>query len=120
MYRLRNKVQLIGYPGAEPDVRITDNGKKRVRFNMVTTESYRNANGEKVTESQWHHLVAWGKVAELIEKHLVKGREIAIEGRLVTRSYNDKDGNKKHITEIHVNELLMLGVKSSQPKLSIM
>jgi single-strand DNA-binding protein len=117
MYRLKNKVQLIGYPGAEPDVRITDNGKKWVKFTMVTTESYRDANGDKVTESQWHNLVAFGKIAELIEKYLVKGREIAIEGRLVTRSYNDKDGNKKYITEIHVNELLMLGVKAAQEQL---
>ncbi|MCW3119918.1 MAG: ssb [Chitinophagaceae bacterium] len=79
---------------------------------MATTESYRNAQGEKVTETQWHHLVVWDKVAEIAEKYLDKGKEIAVEGKLVNRSYTDKDGNKRYITEVQVNELLMLGGKS--------
>ena len=111
MFALKNKVQLIGNLGNLPDVRTTESGKKWARFSVATNESYRNAKGEKVTETQWHNLVAWGKLAEIVEKYLGKGKEIAVEGKLVTRSYNDKEGNKKYITEIHVNELLMLGTK---------
>jgi single-strand DNA-binding protein len=81
------------------------------RFSVATNESYRNAKGEKITETQWHNLVAWGKVAEIVEKYLAKGKEVMIEGKLVNRSYNDKDGNKKFITEVQVNEILMLGEK---------
>ena len=83
-------------------------------FSVATSESYRNAKGEKVTDTQWHNLVAWGKVAEIVEKFLTKGKEVAIEGKLINRSYNDKEGNKKYITEIQVNELLMLGVKPTE------
>ena len=81
---------------------------------MATTEVYRNAKGEKIKETQWHNLVAWGKLAEIAEKYLSVGKEVAVEGKLVSRSYNDKDGNKKYITEIQVNELLMLGAKSAE------
>lgn len=109
MYALRNKVQLIGNLGNVQNVRTTENGKKWARFSMATNDTYRNAKGEKITETQWHNLVAWGKVAEIVEKFLGKGREVAIEGKLVNRSYNDKDGNKKYITEVLVSEVLMLG-----------
>lgn len=109
MYALKNKVQLIGNLGNAPEVKTTESGKKLARFSVATNESYRNASGEKVTETTWHNLVAWGKVAEIAEKYLTKGKEIAIEGKLINRSYNDKDGNKKYITEVQVNELLMLG-----------
>ena len=81
---------------------------------MATSEVYRNAKGEKVTETQWHNLVMWGKLAEIAEKHLTVGKEVAVEGKLVNRSYNDKEGNIKYITEIQVNELLMLGVKPTE------
>lgn len=111
MNALRNKVQLIGNLGGTPDIRTLDSGKKMARFSMATNESYRNASGEKVSETQWHNLVAWGKVAEIAERFLAKGREVAVEGRLVSRSYNDKEGNKKYVTEIQVNELLLLGTR---------
>lgn len=111
MYALKNKVQLIGNIGNAPEVKTLESGKKMARFSVATNEDYRNAKGEKVRETQWHNLVAWGKVAEIVEKYLTKGKEVAIEGKLINRSYNDKDGNKKYITEIQVNELLMLGVK---------
>jgi len=114
MYALKNKVQLIGNLGNAPDVRTTETGKKWARFSVATNETYRNAKGDKVTETQWHNLVAWGKVAEIVEKYLGKGKEVAIEGKLVNRSYTDKDGNKKYITEVQVNELLMLGAKAAQ------
>lgn len=112
MYALRNKVQLIGHLGNAPEVKTLESGKKMARFSVATNENYRNAKGEKVTETQWHNLVAWGKVAGIVEKYLVKGKEVAIEGKLVSRSYNDKAGNKKYITEIQVNELLLLGTKT--------
>ena len=112
MYALKNKVQLIGNLGNAPEVKTIESGKKMARFSVATNESYRNAKGEKVTETTWHNLVAWGKVAEIAEKYLNKGSEIAIEGKLINRSYTDKDGNKKYITEVQVNELLMLGSKA--------
>ncbi|HMT95179.1 MAG TPA: single-stranded DNA-binding protein [Ferruginibacter sp.] len=112
MYALKNKVQLIGNLGNAPEVRNTENGKKLVRFSLATNEVYRNANGEKVTETQWHNIIAWGKVAEIAEKFLSKGAEICLEGKLVSRVYTDKEGNKKHFTEIQANELLMLGSKA--------
>ena len=114
MYALRNKVQLIGNLGQKPEIKTTEAGKKWVRFSIATNENYRNAKGEKVTETQWHNLVAWGKVAEIAGKYLDKGSEIVVEGKLVSHSFNGRDGNKKFITEIHVNELLMLGEKRSK------
>jgi len=113
MYALRNRVQLIGNLGNAPEIRKTETGKKLVRFSVATNESYKNSNGEKVTETQWHHLVAWGKLADIAEKFLNKGTEVAIEGKLINRNYTDKEGIKKYITEIQVNELLLLGSKAS-------
>jgi len=113
MYTLKNKVQLIGNLGNAPEVRITENEKKLVRFSIATNESYRNAAGEKVTETQWHQLIVWGKLADIAEKYLLKGSEVAIEGRLINRNYTDKEGVKKYITEIQVNELLLMGNKPS-------
>ena len=114
MYALKNKVQLIGNLGNAPEVKTLESGKKMARFSVATNEDYRNVKGEKVRETQWHNLVAWGKVAEIVEKFLTKGKEVAIEGKLINRSYNDKEGNKKYITEIQVNELLMLGAKATE------
>jgi len=111
MYALRNKVQLIGNLGNAPEMKDFDGGKKLARFSVATNESYRNADGEKITETQWHQLVAWGKLAEIAEKYLQKGTEVAIEGKLVHKNYTDKDGNKKYISEVQVNELLLLGSK---------
>ncbi len=111
MYALRNRVQLIGNLGAAPEIKTLKEGKKMARFSVATNESYRNAKGEKITETQWHNLVAWGKVAEIAEKYLTKGKEVVVEGKLITRNYNDKEGNKKSITEIEVNDLLLMGGK---------
>lgn len=115
MYALKNKVQLIGNLGNKPEIRTTESGKKMARFSLATDETYRSAKGEKITETQWHNVVAWGKVAEIAEQFLSKGSEIALEGKLVNRNYTDKDGNKRYITEVQVNEILMLGEKK-QPK----
>ena len=111
MYTLRNRVQLIGNLGNAPEVKTIESGKKVANFSMATNEHYRNAQGEKITETTWHNLVAWGKVAEIAEKYLSKGSEVAIEGKLVNRSYTDKEGVKKYVSEVEVNELLMLGAK---------
>lgn len=111
MYALRNKVQLIGNLGNAPEIRNTESGKKLARFSIATNESYRNAKGEKITDTQWHNVIAWGKTAEIIEKYLDKGSEVMIEGRLVNGSYSDKEGNKKYFTEVEVNDVLMLGSK---------
>ena len=113
MYSLRNKVQLIGNLGKMPDIKKTESGKKLVKFSVATNEIYTNLKGEKVKETQWHNLVAWGKLADVAEKFLNKGSEVAVEGKLITRDYIDKEGNKKYITEIQVNELLLLGAKAS-------
>jgi single-strand DNA-binding protein len=109
MNTLRNKVQLIGNLGNDPEIITLDSGKKLVKFSLATNESYKDANGEKHTKTEWHNLVAWNKTAELIENYVKKGQEIAIEGKLTSRSYDDKDGIKKYITEVVVNELLLLG-----------
>jgi single-strand DNA-binding protein len=109
MYALKNKVQLIGNLGNAPEVKNTENGKKLARFSMATNETYRGRTGEKITETTWHNIVAWGKVADIAEKFLTKGKEIAIEGKLINRSYTDKDGIKRYVTEIQVNELLLIG-----------
>lgn len=111
MYALKNKVQLIGNLGNAPEVKTLDSGKKMARFSIATNESYRNAKGEKITETQWHNIIAWGKVAELAEKYLTRGKEVMIEGKLVNRNYTDKEGNKKYITEVQLSELLLLGEK---------
>lgn len=113
MYALRNKVQLIGRLGQNPEIKTLDGGKKLAKFSIYTSETYRNTSGEKVTDTQWHNLVAWGKLAEILEKYVSKGSELAVEGKLTYNSY-EKDGVKKYFTEIHVNELLLLGDKPSK------
>ena len=111
MSTLRNKVQLIGHIGNTPEIITLDNGKKLAKFSLATNETYKNASGEKVTNTEWHNIVAWNNTAEIIEKYLAKGKEVAVEGKLTSRNYNDKDGNKRLITEVIINELLMLGSK---------
>ena len=108
MNALKNKVQLIGNLGNDPEVIILENGNKLAKFSMATNESYKNAKGERVTETQWHNVVAWGKTAEIVESYLTKGKEVAVEGKLTSRSYETKEGEKRYITEIQCKELLML------------
>ena len=111
MNNLRNKVQLIGNLGQAPEIISFDNGNKLAKWTMATNESYKNAKGEKVTDTQWHNVVAWGKVAGIIEQFVEKGQEIAVEGKIVNRSYETKEGEKRYSTEIQVSELLLLGGK---------
>ena len=111
MSTLRNKVQLIGNLGNDPEIINLDGGKKLAKFSIATNETYKNQKGEKVTDTQWHNIVAWGKTAEIIEKYVAKGKEVAVEGKLTSRSYDDKEGVKRYITEVVCNELVMLGSK---------
>jgi len=112
MNSLRNSVRLIGHLGNNPEVKEFETGKKVVRLTLATNETYKNQKGEKITDTCWHNLVIWGKTADIAERYLEKGSEIAIEGKLTSRSYTGKDGEKKYITEVVVNDLLMLGKKS--------
>ncbi|AXT21017.1 single-stranded DNA-binding protein [Flavobacteriaceae bacterium AU392] len=108
MNTLRNKVQLIGNLGNDPEIINLESGKTLAKFSVATNESYKNASGEKITDTQWHNVVAWGKTAQIIEQYVTKGKEVAIEGKLTSRSYETKEGEKRYITEIVCNELLML------------
>ena len=103
---MKNRVQLIGHVGQEPEIKNLENGKL-ANLSIATNENYTNAKGEKV--EQWHRITAWGKTAEIIEKYVSKGKEVAIEGKLSHRSYEDKDGIKRYVTEIVANEILLLG-----------
>ena len=109
MNTLRNKVQLIGNLGNGPEIIKLESGKILAKFAIATNESYKNAKGERVTDTQWHNIVAWGKTAEIVEKYVGKGKEVAVEGKLTSRSYETKEGEKRYITEVVCNELLMLG-----------
>lgn len=109
MSTLKNKVQLIGHVGNDPEIKSFDGGKKLAKLSIATNESYKNDKGEKVEETQWHSLVAWGKTADIIEKYVVKGKEIAIEGKLTHKSYEDKNGEKRYVTEVVIDELMLLG-----------
>ncbi|MDB5248754.1 MAG: ssb [Segetibacter sp.] len=108
---MTNKVQLIGHLGADPEVKTLDGGKKMARINIATNETYTNAAGEKITETQWHNVVAWGKTAEIAEKLFTKGMQVLIDGKLVNRNFTDKDGNKRYVTEVQAHELLAFSKK---------
>jgi single-strand DNA-binding protein len=114
MNALRNRVQLIGHLGMDPEIKALDNGKKLARMSIATNESYQNVKGELIKETQWHNLIAWGKTAVIIEEFLTKGSEVAIEGKLINRNYTDKEGVKRYITEIKVNNLVMIGNKTEE------
>ncbi|MBN1598873.1 MAG: single-stranded DNA-binding protein [Bacteroidales bacterium] len=107
MKNLRNRVQLIGNLGIDPEVKVFDGGRKLAKFSLATSQSYTNGNGEKVKDTQWHNIIAWGKLAETAEKYLKKGSEIALEGKIVYRSYDTKEGQTRYMTEIVLNDFLM-------------
>lgn len=111
MNALRNKVQLIGNLGNDPEIIEMESGKKLARFSLATNETYRNASGDLVKDTQWHLVVAWGRLAEVVEKYVKKGSEVALEGKLTTRTYETNQGEKRYVTEVNCNELLMLGGK---------
>jgi single-strand DNA-binding protein len=109
MNTLRNKVQLIGNLGNDPEIITLDSGKKLAKFSLATNEHYKDADGQKQTKTEWHNLVAWNKTAELIENYVTKGKEIAIEGKLTNRTWDDKEGNKRYTTEVVVSEVVLFG-----------
>jgi single-strand DNA-binding protein len=108
---LRNKVTLIGHTGKDVEVVNFENGGIKASVSLATNDYYTNAQGEKVEDTQWHNLVAFGKTAEIMQKYVTKGKEIAIEGKITYRSYDTQDGQKRYITEIRVEELVLLGTK---------
>jgi single-strand DNA-binding protein len=112
MNNLRNRVLLIGRLGAQPETKTLANGSTLTRFNLATSESYKNDKGERITDTQWHNITTWGKVAELAAQLLDKGKEVVVEGKLVSRAYTDKDGVKRYVTEIVANDLLLVGAKA--------
>lgn len=106
-----NKVILVGNVGKDPEVRHLDSGVTVANFSLATSESYTSKTGERVTTTEWHNLVVWRGLAEICEKYVKKGSPLYIEGKIRTRSYDDKDGNKRYTTEIYVDNLQMLGKK---------
>ena len=111
MNNLRNRVQLIGHLGMNPEIKTLEKGSKLAKFSLATNDSYKNAQGEKVTETEWHNIVAWNKTAKIAADYLSKGKEIALEGKLINQSYQDKEGNTKYISQIIANQFMILGKK---------
>jgi single-strand DNA-binding protein len=109
MNSIKNKVTLIGNLGNAPEIKSLENNKKLARVSIATNEIYKNQKGERVTDTTWHNVIMWSPLAEIAEKLLKKGSEVAIEGKLINRSYTDKDGVKRYITEIQASELVLLG-----------
>ena len=109
-----NKVILLGNVGKDPEIKYFDNESSVANFSLATSETYTNKNGEKVTNTEWHNVQAWRGLAKVVEKYVRKGDLIYIEGRIKTRSYDDKDGNKKYVTEILADEMKMLGSRGNK------
>jgi len=111
MTSIKNKVQLIGNLGQTPEVITFENGNKVANLRIATNERYKTMKGEVITDTQWHNLIAWGKTADIIERYVSKGQEIAIEGKLIHESFEGKDGLKRYASKIQINELVLLGTK---------
>ena len=116
MNSLKNRVTLIGNLGQDPETKTTETGKKVTHFTLATKDGYKNADGQKVSETTWHNIVAWNGLADIAGKYLKKGREVAVEGRIVYRNYEDKKGATKYITEIVLNDLILLRSGKDQGK----
>ena len=108
MSTLRNSVRLIGNVGNNPEVKTFENDKKVAKFSLATNEAYTNSKGEKIQQTMWHNIVAYGPIVNVIEKHVEKGKQLAVEGKLTYRDYQDKDGQQKSITEIIIDEIVLL------------
>lgn len=104
-----NRVILIGNLGKDPEIRNLEGGVKKASFSLATSESFKGKNGEKIEQTEWHNIVLWRGLAEVAESYLKKGNTVYIEGKIKTRDYTDKDGNKRYITEIVADNLQMLG-----------
>lgn len=108
-----NKVILIGNLGSDPEVKHMENGSVVANVSIATSRSYKNKAGEKVDDTEWHRVVFWGKLAEIVESYLRKGKTVYVEGRLTTRKWNDKDGVERYTTEIVAEQMNMLGNNSN-------
>ena len=108
MNSLKNRVTLIGNLGQDPETKTTESGKKVTNFTLATDDGYKNSDGQKVSETTWHNIVAWNGLADIAGRFLKKGRQVAVEGRIVYRTYEDKKGVTKYITEIVLNDLILL------------
>ena len=108
MKNLKNSVRLIGNLGSDPEIRTLTSGRTVARFSLATSESYKNKQGEKISETQWHNIVAWGNLAKIAEKVCKKGYRIAVDGKLTNRSYEDGKGNKRFISEVIADELMVV------------
>ena len=104
-----NKVILVGNLGKDPELRYTPSGAAVATFSLATSERYKDKSGEQQEKTEWHNIVAWRQLAEICGKYLHKGKQVYIEGKIQTRSYDDRDGNKKYITEIVADQMQMLG-----------
>jgi single-strand DNA-binding protein len=111
MKAIKNRVQLMGHLGADPEIKIFDEGKKLAQIRLAVNDRYKNAKGEWLDETQWFNVVAWSKLAVYAEKYLAKGTEVAIEGRLINKSYTDKNMVKRTSTDVIVSEILILSKK---------
>jgi single-strand DNA-binding protein len=109
MSSLKNRVILIGRLGQDPQTKTIDSGKKVTHFTLATDDSYKNAEGQRISEATWHNITAWNGLADVADRFLKKGREVAVEGRIVYRSYEDKQGVTKNTTEIVLDDLVLLG-----------
>ncbi len=114
MYKVKNKVQLIGRAGNHPEIKETATGKKYLRLSVATNEKYKNAGGEDVEETQWHQVVAWGKLAELMADLVEKGQEVLVSGKIKYRQYEDAQGVRRYTTDIVADEFLKLSGKRSE------
>lgn len=108
-----NKVILVGHLGKDPEVRSISSDKKVAKFTLATTESYKDNSGQRVENTEWHNIEFWGPITDVIERYLKKGSQVYIEGRIRTRSYDDKEGIKRYVTEIIGQNMTMLGGKPS-------
>ncbi|MGB3618476.1 MAG: single-stranded DNA-binding protein [Catalinimonas sp.] len=120
MKNLKNRVHLIGHLGADPEVKVftsrNDEPRTLAKFSLATSESYRNQQGERVTDTQWHNVVAWGRVGEIAGQYLQKGRQVAVEGKLTYRHYDDNQGVRRYVTEVVIDDLLLLGTPSTEAR----
>ncbi|HOP59295.1 MAG TPA: single-stranded DNA-binding protein [Bacteroidales bacterium] len=108
MNTLRNKVMLVGNLGQDPEIKTLETGKKVVNFTLATKENYKNSEGQKINETTWHNIVAWNGLAEIASRYLKKGNEVFVEGKIVYRTYEDKKGTTRYVTDIVLNDLLLL------------
>jgi len=116
MNALRNRVNLIGNLGQDPEMKTLESGKKVANFTLATKEDFKNSDGQKVSETTWHNIVAWNGLAEIASKYLKKGKEVAVEGRIVYKTYEDKQGVTKYFTEIVLNDILLLRSSKGEAK----